>query len=258
MSLLWIQRGVFWPLIFIYFLMNGVSQAETPSCAERYALLNYQQDAAAPLKLTPLLRTEAGFLIDLSEYAPGDSQIFDVLLEIPTHFAFDHLVKTLAISQDPNEITKTLKTHLAQNPGKPISLKEVGPAVMREKTNSSSVEDGPNCWNATLAWYFPNTPQEYTKPEEIETLLQTRFQKLPPKAQLKYGDLIALRRTHYGSDYILHTAVYLGGGIAWHKASSSKKEPYVFSTLKNILQNYEQTLSQGGVYHTIYRLHQPL
>lgn len=254
MSFMWIRKWTLCLAILNCFLIHTSSQAEQLNCPDRYALLIFQQDSSSPLKMTPLLRTEAGFSIDLSENTSGNSEIFDVLLEIPSAHLIDSLVQTLAVNLDPNEIIKKIKDHLAKNPLKPISLKEVGPAVMRERTNSSAIDHGPNCWNAALSWYFPKTVQEYTPPETMESALKTRFKKLTPEAPLNYGDLIAFRRSHFGSDYLLHTAVYLGGGLVWHKGSSSKNQPYVFSTLRNLLQNYKDTLSQGGVYQEVYRL----
>lgn len=186
---------------------------------------------------------------------PESSDITDVLLQVPTSpKAIQQLAQSLAITPELQNKIGEIESLLSQNAGHSLSLKEVSPTIVREKTNTSTGTSGPNCWNATLGWFFSNTPIQYTTPEAMESILNSRFRLLQFGEPPAYGDMIALRQSFHGQIYLLHTAIYLGNHLLWHKSGSSGSSPYVFSTLENMLHDYALNLSRGGFYHELYRI----
>jgi|GEM_PF-6298445 len=260
------RRSIIFAIIFSTFLSvlsdsESFAQTKLGPCAINQANLIYKGDEPpAPIELIPIIRTIHGVSAEMTILEPGHSEILDVVFNLPKNTAsgqeLNQIAKYLAGNFSAVEIFQKLKQHQNQHPESPISLKEIGPPVMREKTNTYCNYSGPNCWNATLLWFFPQTATRYTSPAEMESTLNSEFHLISRDDQIRYGDVITIRQSIFGNDLILHTAVYLGNGLVWHKGGARAKYPYVFSTLKNMFRDYEALMIRGGVYHETYRLNQ--
>lgn len=103
-------------------------------------------------------------------------------------------------------------------------------------TNTRAACDGPNCYNATLQWYKPQTKVEHTTESKIIDYVRNNFVKLEKGSELQFGDLIMIGEFNGLS----HTAIYLNDNLIWHKGSSKLHSPYTFETWDSAISVYTQ------------------
>jgi hypothetical protein len=99
---------------------------------------------------------------------------------------------------------------------------------------------GPNCWNATMVFH-QGTEVRHVKADEMEEWLleNTTVKGYMEEVKPEPGDILIMRGTFdpdFQSD-LVHTAVYLGHGMVFHKAGCVR-EPEV-CTVEECLEEYD-------------------
>lgn len=103
-----------------------------------------------------------------------------------------------------------------------------------EKLNGTN-RKGPNCWNATLLALRFSKNVEYTECRYMEHWLANRTVGISRLYKRKIGDILVIRAL---DKELLHTAVYVGDGLYWHKAGYNGKVGYERASLSRILNMY--------------------
>lgn len=117
----------------------------------------------------------------------------------------------------------------------PVFLQELMPESLKASLEKNAPCDGPNCFNATLAWYKPKqTSLRFTSPNEIKGFLLTECTALRSHETIVMGDVLVF---YHGTD-IIHTAVFLDGNVVFHKPGVKREQRWVFDTLANTLATY--------------------
>lgn len=89
-----------------------------------------------------------------------------------------------------------------------------------------------NCWGTTLYILGETDYLDWVYSEDMIDFLESKTNNISNE-DLQIGDILAL----YSEDYLIHTAVYLGKGLYFHKMGASNSE---FTQLENILNTYPE------------------
>lgn len=73
-------------------------------------------------------------------------------------------------------------------------------------------EEGPNCWNATIMFFDPDQKPQFTSCNEMIEWLNI-FTTIDSMKFQAVGSILAM----YQDGLLIHTAVYVGPGILFHK-----------------------------------------
>lgn len=93
-------------------------------------------------------------------------------------------------------------------------------------------KDGPNCWNATMAWHVPNCRLKYVDRSMAEEWLQGTTMPIHA-ADVRCGDIMVLR----AEGYLVHTAIWVEEDTYFHKIGVAG--PWVVQSLRQLNTVYE-------------------
>lgn len=203
-------------LTLFFALSNQLSQA---SCFEQ---LNEFLDQ---FKITPFHVLEDGVL-RTNKHTHTVSIIDDLLIEVYS----EDQIKLIAKAVYPQGLKRRrafisrLKEQFKKGERK-ISLRLLAPEAVGELTNKAPRCDGPNCFNATLKWFYPDKELAETHSIEMDNYLRTHFKEIKPGKRLQFGDVLVWRDPQ---GELVHTAIYINENFSWHKATYSETSSWVF------------------------------
>lgn len=158
------------------------------------------------------------------------------------------VAEVIAQGRNPAKVLKQLKK-LTKKTAQAISLKDIAPDMVQVLTNKTAECDGPNCWNATLNWYAPKIGVRYIGRNKMERRLHAYFEPISELSDLRFGDTISIRH----NTVLVHTMIYLGSGIVWHKASAIAVTPWTFEMLEDALGYYQKSYPRGWLAVDFFR-----
>lgn len=107
------------------------------------------------------------------------------------------------------------------------------PRVVAELTGNR--ENGPNCWNATILFFDKQSKRKYISDWEMEEWLYKNT-NIDEYRLCRKGTILVMSSAEYD---LLHTAVFIGPGILWHKRGC--EGPWEIVTEKQIFKIYPET-----------------
>jgi hypothetical protein len=149
-------------------------------------------------------------------------------------------IKTIARAAYPHgkkrrkAFQKNLEAQFREG-NKRVSLRIVSPKVVDQQTNRVPRCDGPNCFNATLKWFYPEKELAETHPVEMNNYLMTHFKPIHPGEDLQFGDVLVWRNPQ---GELVHTSIYINEDFSWHKATFSESTSWVFERTMAINMMY--------------------
>lgn len=231
---------------------QAVVHPRVAACNHQYLerLLLNQQALELSIDLVP------GAEVDYptaSRYFRGVKRLEDVFLNIAPDTASEKLAafeQELVDGGAQERARVLIKRRLRQ--GRPISLRELLPPSPRRLTGTFATGDpdlsGPNCFNATMMWFDATEPAQFVGTSVISDFLEHRTRRLGVGESLRFGDIIVFSSRGRLDDLrIEHTAVYIGDGIVWHKASRLPQDPWTFEKLDSVVELYfEESLAYSA------------
>lgn len=121
-----------------------------------------------------------------------------------------------------------------------ISLRLLAPKAVGKLTNQTPKCDGPNCFNATLSWFFPELGIKSTSDVELSKMLKDHFKRVEVGEELFFGDVLVFK-TPQGE--LVHTSIYLNREFGWHKGASSELYSWNFENHFGIFEMYGRSSS---------------
>lgn len=82
------------------------------------------------------------------------------------------------------------------------------------KAASSGYNNKFNCWGATKFALGHLTKYQWVKEDAMMAWLNQKTFQLKPRAKLQSGDILVIQKSN---GYLLHTAIYLGNRLWFHK-----------------------------------------
>ncbi len=124
------------------------------------------------------------------------------------------------------------------------AAKEVGvwnklPKRVRDIVGVLADESGPNCWNATQIFHDESVEQRYTDESEMLMWLQENTTEIS-EDDIQFGDILVMHGHPIFGDELVHTAVYLGNGLYFHKGGFDKNKPYEIVCRSGIGYSYAE------------------
>lgn len=99
-------------------------------------------------------------------------------------------------------------------------------------------EQGPNCWNATLLYFYTDEIVRYVPPEEMIIWLQLSTTEDQYKLCAPGSVLVLYNDKDDRANGLWHTAVWVAPGILWHKYGCGG--PWEFVTEKDLRSYYPE------------------
>jgi len=89
--------------------------------------------------------------------------------------------------------------------------------------------------------FFKDPPDpRFTDPKIVRQTLMTDY--YPVLADFRYGDLIVLAKANGD---IIHSAVFIADNIVYTKNSANFRDPYIFMTIPDMLDNFDALIPEG-------------
>lgn len=121
-------------------------------------------------------------------------------------------------------------------------LLSISPSVLPSNISklTGHIEEGPNCWNATILYFNPKEKVRFISPEEMIEWLNNNTVQDEMKL-CRPGTILALYNDdcEHTVDGLIHTAVYVAPGVLWHKRGMGGR--WEFITEKELRQIYFET-----------------
>lgn len=121
-----------------------------------------------------------------------------------------------------------------------ISLRLLAPEAVARLTNETPKCDGPNCFNATLNWFFPELGIKSTSDVELSQMLKDHFKRVEVGEELYFGDVLVFK-TPQGE--LVHTSIFLNREFGWHKGANTELYSWNFENHFGIFEMYGRSSS---------------
>lgn len=186
--------------------------------------------AIEPLNPTPYPRTSMN---------RGTAYFLDAKIGLTRPADVDSVVRYFQTVAEGPTLRSLAESRLKE--GKPILLSEILPSFVRE--NIGKFPEEGNCFNTTLNFHNPAVGVKHTSREEMRNQLTAHYRSLRRGETLSVGDVLIVTGRHG----IVHSAVYVGQDLFFHKATAFSSDPYGIESYREVMA-YWKALRSGPAF----------
>lgn len=127
-----------------------------------------------------------------------------------------------------------------------VDITSFAPKIVKEKQGICNLNDGPNCWNASLVSAGVIDHLRYASDDEMKFWMESPLctERKPGEEKLP-GDIIAIRKST-GAEY--HGFVYISENLSFSKNGYMRSAPYSLQSPENVYALYDVPESCREVY----------